>query len=78
MSSDLLSAEGSSEASLPSESVWRISRSGNVNIFFISLLLVVSFLTFIATMLVHYPQRVDAFLNSDQPVESKKVVTSRK
>jgi hypothetical protein len=27
-------------------------------------------------MLVHYPQKVDAFLNWDEPVQSKHVVTS--
>jgi hypothetical protein len=42
------------------------------------LLLVVSFLTFVATMLMHYPQKVDAFLNSDQPVETKHVMTTSK
>ena len=42
------------------------------------LLLVVSLLTFVATMLVYYPHRVDAFLNSDEPAESKHVVTSSK
>jgi hypothetical protein len=42
------------------------------------LLLVVAFLVFVATMLVHYPQKVDAFLNSDQPVQTKHVVTSSK
>jgi hypothetical protein len=79
MSSKLLSAEGSSEASFPSVSVRRESHKDNVKSFEIALLLlVVSFLTFIATMLVHYPQKVDAFLNSDQPVQSKHVVTSNK
>ena len=34
--------------------------------------------TLVATMLVHYPQKVDAFLNSDEPVQSKHVVTSSK
>jgi hypothetical protein len=79
MSSKLLSAEGSSEASFLSESVRRVSHKDNVKSFAIALLLlVVSFLTFVATMLVHYPQKVDAFLNSDQPVQSKHVVTSSK
>lgn len=40
-----------------------------------SLALVVLFITFVATMLVHYPQKVDAFLNSDNPVQSRQVVT---
>jgi hypothetical protein len=43
--------------------------------FIISLLLVVSFLTLGAMMLMHYPQKVDALLNLDEPVESKQVVT---
>jgi VWFA-related protein len=47
----------------------------NVNTFVIALLLIVSFLTFGATMLIRYPQKADAFLNSDEPVESKHVVT---
>jgi hypothetical protein len=46
-----------------------------VNTFVIALLLIVSFLTFGATMLIRYPQKADAFLNSDEPVESKHVVT---
>jgi hypothetical protein len=58
------------------ESVRRVPQKGNVKSFVIALLLVVSFVTFVATMLVHYPQRVDAFLNSDDPAESKHVVTS--
>jgi hypothetical protein len=47
----------------------------NVNTFVIALLLVFSFLTFGTTMLIRYPQKADAFLNSDEPVESKHVVT---
>jgi hypothetical protein len=43
--------------------------------FTVSLLLFLSFITLGAMMLVHYPQKVDAFLNSDEPVESKHVVT---
>ena len=78
MRSRLVRAGGSSEISLPWESVRRAPRKGNVKTFVIALLLVVSFLTFVATMLVHYPQRVDAFLNSDDPAESKHVVTSSK
>jgi hypothetical protein len=39
-------------------------------------LLIVSFLTLGALMLMHCPQKVNAFLNSDEPVESKHVVTS--
>jgi hypothetical protein len=58
------------------ESVRRAPRKGNVKTFVIALLLVVSFLTFVATMLVHYPRKVDAFLNSDEPAESKHVVTT--
>jgi hypothetical protein len=76
MNSKSASAQGSSKVCFPSESVRRVSQKGNVNSFVIALLLIVSFLTFVATMLVHYPQKVDAFLNSDQPVQSKHVVTS--
>jgi hypothetical protein len=47
-----------------------------VKMFIISLLLIVSFLTLGALMLMHCPQKVNAFLNSDEPVESKHVVTS--
>ncbi len=79
MNSKLLSAEGSSEVSFPSESVRRVPHKDKVKSFAIALLLlVVSCITFVATMLVHYPQKVDAFLNSDQPVQSKHVVTSSK
>ena len=78
MSSKLLSGEGSSKASFPSESGRRLLQKGNAKSFAIALLLVVSFLTSVATMLVHYPQKVDAFLNLDAPVESKHVVTNRK
>ena len=76
MRSRLARAGGSSEISFPLESVRRAPRKGNVKTFVIALLLVVSFLTFVATMLVHYPRKVDAFLNSDDPAESKHVVTS--
>ena len=77
MNSKLFSAEGTSEASFPSESVRRVPQNDGVKSFVIGLLLlVVSFITFVATMLVHYPQKVDAFLNSDQPVQSRHVVTS--
>ena len=73
-----VSAEGSSKVSFPSESLRpRRSKSDSVNSFVIAALLIISLLAFVATMLVHYPQKVDAFLNSDQPVESKHVVTSR-
>ncbi len=75
MRSRLVRAGGASEISFPVESVRRVPEKGNVKSFVIALLLVVSFLTFVATMLVHYPQRVDAFLNSDDPAESKHVVT---
>jgi hypothetical protein len=79
MNSKLLIAERSSESSFPSESVRRVTQKDSVKSFVIALLLlVVAFLTFVATMLVHYPQKVDAFLNSDQPVQSKHVVTSSK
>ena len=79
MSSKLLSAEGSSESSFPSVSVRRALHKDKVKSFAVALLLlVVSFLTFVATMLVHYPQKVDAFLNSDEPMQSKHVVTSSK
>jgi hypothetical protein len=79
MNSKLLIAERSSESSFPSESVRRVPQKDSVKSFVIALLLlVVAFLTFVATMLVHYPQKVDAFLNSDQPVQSKHVVTSSK
>jgi hypothetical protein len=60
------------------ESVRRVPQKGNVKSLVIALLLVVSFLTFVATMLVYYPHRVDAFLNSDEPAESKHVVSSSK
>jgi hypothetical protein len=79
MSSKLQSAEGSSGISFPSESVRRAPQKDNVKSFVIALLLLlVSFVTFVATMLVHYPQKVDAFLNSDEPVQSRQVVTSSK
>jgi hypothetical protein len=79
MNSKLLSVEGSSEVSLPSDSVPRAPQKDSVTSFLIALLLlVVAFLTFVATMLVHYPQKVDTFLNSDQPVQSKQVVTTSK
>jgi len=76
MRSRLVRAGGASGISFPLESVRRVPQKGNAKSFVIALLLVVSFLTFVATMLVHYPQRVDAFLNSDDPAESKHVVTS--
>jgi hypothetical protein len=79
MNSKLLIAEGSPEVSFPSESVRRAPQKDNMKSFVIALLLlVVSFLTFVATMLMHYPQKVDAFLNSDQPVETRHVVTTSK
>jgi hypothetical protein len=79
MNSKLLIAEGSPEVSFPSESVRRGPQKDNMKSFVIALLLlVVSFLTFVATMLMHYPQKVDAFLNSDQPVETRHVVTTSK
>ena len=79
MNSKLLSREGSSKVSFPSESVRRVPQKEHVKRFVIAMLLMVfSFITLVATMLVHYPQKVDAFLNSDQPVQSKHVVTSSK
>ena len=78
MNSKSVSAEGSSKVSFPSESPRRESQKDSLTSFVIAALLIVSFLTFVATMLVHYPQKVDAFLNLDAPVESKHVVTSRK
>jgi hypothetical protein len=54
----------------------RPQRSGDsVNTFVIALLLVVSFLTFGTTMLIHYPQKMDACLNSDERVEGNHVMT---
>jgi hypothetical protein len=79
MHSKLLSAEGSTVVSLPSDSVRRVPEKENVKSFVIALLLlVVAFLTFVAAMLAHYPQKADAFLNSDEPLHSKHVVTSNK
>jgi hypothetical protein len=79
MSSKLLNAEGSSEASFRLESMRRVPQKDNVKSFVIALLLlVVSFLAFVAMMLMHYPQRVDAFLNSDNPAQTKHVVASSK
>ncbi len=78
MNSRVVSAPHSPEVSFPSERVRRVSRKGKGKVFVIALLLVVSLLAFVATMLVHYPQKVDAFLNSDQPLESKHVVTTSK
>jgi hypothetical protein len=61
------------------ESVRRVPQNGSVRTFVIALLLLfVSFVTFVATMLVLYPQKVGAFLNSDEPVENKHVVTGSK
>jgi hypothetical protein len=76
MNSKSMSAEGSSKVLFSSESVRRAPQKDNLKSFVIAALLIVSFLTFVATMLVFYPQKVDAFLNSDQPVQSKHVVTS--
>jgi hypothetical protein len=79
MNSKLVSAESSSKVSFPSESMPRVTQKDSIKSFVIALLLlVVAFLVFVATMLVHYPQKVDAFLNSDQPVQSRHVVTSSK
>jgi hypothetical protein len=79
MNSKLVSAEGSPKVSFPSESVPQVTQKDSIKSFVIALLLlVVAFVVFVATMLVHYPQKVDAFLNSDQPVQSRHVVTSSK
>jgi hypothetical protein len=79
MSSKLLNSEGSSEASFRLESMRRVPPKDSVKSFVITLLLlVVSFLTFVAAMLLHYPQKVDAFLNADNPAQTKHVVTSIK
>jgi hypothetical protein len=60
----------------PLGSVRRIPQKRGVRSFVIALLLLfVSFVTLVATMLVLHPQKVDAFLNSDEPVENKHVVT---
>jgi hypothetical protein len=69
--------EDSPEVCLPSERVWRVSQRRTMKHFGIALLLVIALLTFLAVMLVHYPQKVDAFLNSDEPVETGHVVASR-
>jgi hypothetical protein len=76
MSSKLVSAASSHGISLPSKSVLRGPQHGHLKGFVIALLLVVSFLTLVGTLLVHYPKKVDAFLNSDEHIESKHVVTS--
>jgi hypothetical protein len=78
MSSKSLSAKDPFEASFSSDNVRRVPQKDSVKSFVIALLLVVSLLTFITTMLVRYPQKVDAFLNSDNPVQSKHAVTSSK
>jgi hypothetical protein len=78
MSSKLISAGGPHGVPFHSKSVRWVPQKDKVKSFVIALLLVVSFLTLLATMLVHYPQKVDAFLNSDESVESKHVVTSSK
>jgi hypothetical protein len=84
MNSKLVGAGGRSEVCIPSKSVGRVPQKTNAHRFVIAkrfviaLLLVFSFLTIVAAMLVYYPQKVDAFLNSDVPVESKHVATSSK
>jgi hypothetical protein len=78
MNSRVVSTHRPSEISFPSESVRRVPRKRTVKILVIALLVVASFLIFVATMLVHYPQKVDAFLNSDEGLESKHVVTTNK
>jgi len=79
MNSKLFNADGASEASFASESVRRVSQVDNAKSLVIAFLLVVSFLSFIAAiMLVYYPQKVDAFLNVDNPAQSKHVVASSK
>jgi hypothetical protein len=78
MSSKLIGAEGAHGVPFPSESARWVTQKHNLKSFVVALLLVVAFLTFLATILVHYPQKVDAFLNSDDPVENKQVVTRSK
>jgi hypothetical protein len=78
MSSKSISAASSHGISFPSRRVRRAPPHGRLKGFVIALLVVVSFLTILVTVLVHYPKKVDAFLNSDDPVESKHVVTSSK
>ena len=84
MNSKLVSAGGRSGVCIPSKSLRRVPQEANAHRyviakrFVIALLLVVSFLTIVTAILVYYPQKVDAFLNSDVPLESKHVVTSSK
>ena len=78
MNSKLVSAGGRSRVCIPSKSVRRVPQKANAHRYVIALLLVVSFLTIVVAILVCYPQKVDAFLNSDVPAESKHVVTSSK
>ena len=79
MSSKLLNAEGSSEASFRLENMRRVPQKDNLKSFFIALLLlIVAFFAFVAVMLIHYPQKIDAFLNSDNPVQSRQVVSKGK
>jgi len=61
-----------------SEALRRASQKESAKSFVIAVLLVVSLLTFITTILLHYPQKVDAFLNSDNPAPSRQVVTSNR
>jgi hypothetical protein len=78
MSSKLASAASSHGISFPSKNARRAPPHHHLKGFAIALLLVVSFLTLLVTVLVHYPKKVDAFLNSDDPAESKHVVTTSK
>ncbi len=77
MSSRVLRVEDSPQISLPSQRVWRASQKRTLKHFAVALLMVIAFLTFIAVMLVHYPQQVDAFLNPDEPAATRHVVASR-
>src|ERR1700733_15066670 len=57
MNSKLVSAESSSKVSFPSESMPRVKQKDSIKSFVIALLLlVVAFIVFVGTMLVHYPQ----------------------
>ena len=75
MTMKVLSAETAPEISFPSRSVRRRPQHIGMKRLYVALLLSVSVVTLVGTVLVHYPQKVDAFLNSDEPIESKQVVT---
>lgn len=78
MSSKILSAGCSSEIAFLPESARRTPQKTGLKGFVIALLLCTAFFIFFVTMLVRYPQKVDAFLNSDEGVESRHVMTSHK